>query len=74
MANKVITEICNFYGVSSLMELLESEQEQLMDSLQDGFCRKCGAYYGQVEPDAQNYTCEECNENSVSSLTMLFLF
>jgi hypothetical protein len=30
-----------------------------------GFCVKCGAENGPVEPDARGYRCEACDEMSV---------
>jgi len=57
-----------------MFQILETEQDQLMDSVQDGFCTECGAYYGSVEPDAEGYHCEDCGENKVKSLTMILLF
>lgn len=30
-----------------------------------GFCLSCGAEQGPVEPDARNYTCEDCGEKQV---------
>lgn len=30
-----------------------------------GFCRACGNEQGCCEPDARNYTCEDCGEPQV---------
>lgn len=30
-----------------------------------GFCIKCGAEHGGIEPDARQYPCEECGERRV---------
>ena len=30
-----------------------------------GFCKACGAEASGCEPDARNYTCEDCGEPSV---------
>ncbi len=30
-----------------------------------GFCMACGSEQDGVEPDARNYKCEECGEDSV---------
>ncbi len=31
-----------------------------------GFCLKCGHSRKQVEPDAENYPCNNCKENRVT--------
>jgi hypothetical protein len=41
--------------------------EQLRSIAEDcgGFCKACGAEAYVVEPDAQNYPCEECGAHKV---------
>jgi|APSaa5957512622_1039677.scaffolds.fasta_scaffold23619_6 hypothetical protein len=63
--------IREFLGCDSLAELIQQEHHQLTDSVMDGFCASCGAYFGQVEPDGRNCHCEECGRNNVSSLLCL---
>ena len=63
--------ILEFFGVESSNEVIEQEGQQLNDSVMDGFCAACGAYFGFVEPDADGYHCEECGQDTVSSLLYL---
>lgn len=41
--------------------------EQVTAAIEDmgGFCTACGAEASNVEPDARDYTCEECGEEAV---------
>ena len=41
-----------------LMEAAQSDESM-------GFCTACGMEAYGVEPDARNYTCEDCGENTV---------
>jgi hypothetical protein len=41
----------------------------------DGVCIACGAMkYGCVEPDAINYTCEECGEGKVVGMETALMY
>ena len=40
------------------------EFEEAQESMQ-GFCIECGATRDCCEPDARNYDCEECGQNTV---------
>lgn len=42
----------------ALIEAIESEEYL-------GYCITCGEEQGGCEPDARNYKCESCNENTV---------
>ena len=42
---------------------MEEIEEAMAD--QAGYCTKCGAWRDCCEPDAREYDCEECGENSV---------
>jgi PHP family Zn ribbon phosphoesterase len=42
---------------------MEDLQEAIVNNY--GICTKCGAIGQFAEPDARNYTCEECGEDSV---------
>lgn len=48
---------------------MKIDQDRLMEAVENGeyigFCIKCGAEAYGVEPDAREYECEECGENSV---------
>ena len=63
--------ILEFLDVESCTDLVEQEGQQLRDSIMDGFCAACGAYFGPVEPDADGYHCGECGQDTVSSLLLL---
>ena len=54
------------------MMLVTKREELLGDALRAvenddlvGFCTKCGAEKQNVEPDAQEYECDDCGERSV---------
>jgi len=53
------TRIAWHYGCDTLAEVHDSDSVDVYDSIQEGFCTECGAYYGNVEPDAR-YDCAEC--------------
>jgi len=38
-----------------------------------GFCIYCGADQSGVEPDAENYNCESCNQPGVCGAENLFI-
>ena len=38
-----------------------------------GFCIKCGHEQEECEPDAENYTCNECGEKAVYGAEQLLL-
>lgn len=38
-----------------------------------GFCTACGAESYGIEPDARNYVCDECDNNSVFGIEELLL-
>lgn len=55
------------------IELTESEY-RLHEEEYNGFCLACGATaYGDTEPDARNYTCDECGEEKVFGIPELLL-
>lgn len=40
----------------------------------DGLCTACGAIqWGEVEPDAEGYQCDECNSESVMGFEQALL-
>ena len=41
------------------------EQIEEADEMMVGFCINCGAARDCCEPDAREYNCEECGENTV---------
>ena len=45
-----------------VVKLVQSQMFGLEDP---GLCIACGAERGQCEPDAQEYECEECEQNTV---------
>ena len=38
-----------------------------------GFCLICGTEHSGVEPDARNYTCNECGRNEVFGIDEIIL-
>lgn len=56
------------------MTIQEYMQNQISDSVCDAFCTNCGhIQFDCVEPDAEYYTCEECQNQTLSSSVMLML-
>jgi hypothetical protein len=48
-----------------MIKITEEEYVEHTDG-DDGICLACGDWvFGGVEPDAENYHCEYCNENQV---------
>jgi len=48
------------------IERIMNAYEGSLTSLDNpGFCMACGSEQDGVEPDARNYKCEECGEDSV---------
>ena len=55
-------------------EVLIEACERRHSSLDDpGFCLICGNEAGGVEPDARNYTCENCGAEQVFGVEELIL-
>lgn len=53
---------------------ISEEQFQQYESDYVGFCTECQSFNtGGVEPDAQNYPCEECDTNSVQGTLEVLL-
>ena len=53
--------------------LLEAAQEQMFGTEDIGFCIKCGEERPYTEPDARNYPCNACGENSVYGASELII-
>ena len=52
---------------------LTAEEYQDMDDSSEGFCLSCGEIAYGVEPDARNYTCDECGDTKVYGTSELLL-
>lgn len=51
-----------------LKKMTEEEYRKHIDS-SDGLCINCGEItYGDTEPDAENYQCNECFENALTGI------
>ncbi len=46
-------------------ELLNRAIEAIEEDDNLGFCLECGAEHYYIEPDAQDYECEDCGKNAV---------
>lgn len=65
---------------SELIKAIEAEWGTLEDAMQasmagndyPGICLKCGSIAYGVEPDARNYTCEDCGQPAVYGLEESF--
>jgi len=53
------------------MITIEQYQEAQEDNI--GYCTNCGAKKECCEPDANNYTCDECGANKVQGCDNLLL-
>lgn len=52
---------------------VEDAVKRRLQSLDNpGFCTSCGAEADQCEPDAREYECEECGENTVYGAEELY--
>jgi hypothetical protein len=52
---------------------LTADEYQEMDECGGGFCLSCGEQAYEVEPDARNYTCDECGATEVFGASELLL-
>ena len=46
-------------------QVLDAARESMLGDTYIGFCLACGAEVYGVEPDAREYTCEECDAHKV---------
>lgn len=49
------------------------EEYELLQEENLGMCIACGYQQGAVEPDAENYECEDCGENKVMGVDNLLI-
>lgn len=51
-----------------------SEYHEACESY-DGYCKNCDdiGRFGETEPDAQGYECEECGKNTCMGVEMAFM-
>jgi hypothetical protein len=54
------------------MKLTEERYRELCDEY-SGVCKDCEEIADNVEPDACNYTCENCGEDSVFGIEEAFM-
>lgn len=66
--------ILNHYGVGSVEELYDVYTADFNDAVVPGFCKECGDYYGDVEPDARKYKCKNCGKPAVFSVVEIMIF
>lgn len=52
---------------------LTLDQIEEADNACEGFCASCGHQQPCVEPDAENYECEECGEPEVFGAQQIVL-
>ena len=76
MTDQCKNAICAEFGVKDISDVVLTPDFQVMvvDSVVHGFCKECGWLNDSVEPDAQDYQCEDCGENAVTSIVELILF
>lgn len=58
-------------GLLDRDELVQAAHDQTFGTGNAGFCLNCGAERDSCEPDAADYECYECGENSVFGATDL---
>jgi len=66
ISNKILTEIVEVEFNGDYFAMVEEYHNQ-------GICLECGAINDGVEPDAQKYTCCECDQNAVSGIEFALL-
>ena len=54
-------------------EIAAAAEESMFGLGNDGFCTVCGFQQGGCEPDAREYTCENCGEDKVFGAEELLL-
>ncbi|MBW4554197.1 MAG: hypothetical protein KME35_24305 [Aphanocapsa sp. GSE-SYN-MK-11-07L] len=50
---------------TGIKEILELAIEAIEEGANMGFCIQCGAEHYYIEPDAQDYECEDCGKKAV---------
>lgn len=54
---------------SKVFTITEEEYHRLRDEENGGICLACGAIHDSgVEPDAENYKCEQCGQHEVAGI------
>ncbi len=60
---------CKEKKMSAIPVKMSEQEYQEHCNDNDGVCLACGAIrYGDTEPDAEEYPCEECGEDKVSGM------
>lgn len=54
-------------------DLIAELQEMDQHAESPGWCRACGAVAGDVEPDAERYTCENCGAKAVDGIELIVI-
>jgi hypothetical protein len=52
---------------------MDTDEYQEMSDLYEGCCIECGNSQEACEPDARNYTCEECGKDQVFGMGELLI-
>lgn len=58
----------------TLERVTEATQREMTTLDNPGFCIKCGEEQDGCEPDAEQYTCENCNKRAVYGAAQLLLY
>jgi hypothetical protein len=54
--------------IAHLLDEYGSLDSAMFDSTGDGICLECGNTQSGVEPDAEDYPCNECNADAVCGI------
>jgi len=65
-----LTDIVEEYGYEDAVDACEGEGWHI-DSVVPGSCKTCDYVTETVEPDARDYSCPECETNTVNSVLVL---
>ena len=55
-----------------MIKLTEDEYKN-KENYSIGYCLSCRVEHDSVEPDAENYKCEQCNENKVMGMQNMLI-
>lgn len=73
LTNKALANILDEFGVRSVDELITTHEVALQDSVVPAFCRQCGMYYGEAEPDMTGGICPDCKSPTADSIVEILL-
>lgn len=67
-------DISKLVSVVGVETILDSADRSIFDSAWIGYCLACGTEHDSVEPDAEEYECENCGEHQVYGIENILMY